>query len=235
MINYLDPRKLRHAKGTSMSCAVQYTPEIVLYYTLFDCIFRSWYLVCFLFIMLSAALLSHKDVRPATAVATCFFLSQRETVTTVKGLLVPLYKLKPFVSNASSLSMASLSWYLVVFKFLVTTWSSLFISLRPEGRLYVSQLLSLAINESESKSSLEELLLESQIFCDLFHRYSRYYFSSFFHLFSYFLYCFTLSALLPTYYPIPSLMFWLVLWPVQSLSLCNIYFRSGIPAFLRSM
>ena len=66
--------------------------------------------------------------------------------------------------------MASLGWYLVIFKLLVPTWSSLFISLRPEGRLYISQLLYLANEESEPESSLEESLLESQFFSEALER-----------------------------------------------------------------
>ena len=54
---------------------------------------------------MSVALLSHKHVRPATVVAISFFPPHRETVTTGKGLLVPLDKLKLLASNVGSLLM----------------------------------------------------------------------------------------------------------------------------------
>ena len=44
--------------------------------------------------MLLVALISHKHFRPATIVALCLFPPQKETVTTGKGSLVPLDKLK---------------------------------------------------------------------------------------------------------------------------------------------
>ena len=51
---------------------------------------------------------SHKHVKLATVVAICFFPPRRETVTTGKGSLVPLDKLKLLVSNVGSLLMDSL-------------------------------------------------------------------------------------------------------------------------------
>ena len=61
--------------------------------------------MCFIFIMLLVAPLSHKHVRPETYVDICFFPTKRETVTTGKGLLVLLDKLKLLVSNVGSLLM----------------------------------------------------------------------------------------------------------------------------------
>ena len=55
--------------------------------------------------MLLVAPLSHKHGRLATVVALFFFPPRRETVTTGKGLLVPLDKLKLLVSNVGSLLM----------------------------------------------------------------------------------------------------------------------------------
>ena len=52
--------------------------------------------------------ISRNHVRPATVVAICFFPPRRETVTTGKGSLVPLDKLKLLVSNVGSLLMDSL-------------------------------------------------------------------------------------------------------------------------------
>ena len=57
--------------------------------------------------MLPVAPLSHKHVIPATIVDLFFFPTHRETVTTGKGLLVPLDKLLLIVSNDGSLLMAS--------------------------------------------------------------------------------------------------------------------------------
>ena len=54
------------------------------------------------------ASISHKHDIPETVVAVSLFNLWRETVTTGKGLIVPLYKLKLLVSNAGSMLMASL-------------------------------------------------------------------------------------------------------------------------------
>ena len=50
----------------------------------------------------------HKHVKPETVVDLFLFTPMRETVTTGKGSLVPLDKLKLLVSNVRSLLMASL-------------------------------------------------------------------------------------------------------------------------------
>ena len=102
--------------------------------------------------MLLVAPLSHKHVRLAIFVAICFFPNRRETVTTSKGLLVPLDKLKLLLSNLVSLFMASLLWSLYILKLSFTMWSNLSISLRPPVRLYVSQLQSLASDKSKSET-----------------------------------------------------------------------------------
>ena len=85
---------------------MQYTSAAVLYSTLFDRILRSKWLVCHLFIVLLLALLSHKHVRPANIAAIGIFPPRRETVTTDKGSLVPLDKLKMISSNVGLLLMA---------------------------------------------------------------------------------------------------------------------------------
>ena len=134
-------------KVNLMSCDVQYTPEAVPYSTLLDRILRSYCLVRFLFIMLSVALLSHKNVRPATVLALCSLTPWRLTGTTDKVYLFPIDKLKILVSNVESLLMASLCRYLFVFILLVTTWSNLFIAFLPAGRLCSYQSLSLDSDE----------------------------------------------------------------------------------------
>ena len=95
-------------KGTLTSRVVQYTPAAVLYSTLSDCILRSKCLVFRLIIMLLVNPPSHKHVRPETVVALCFFPPRRDTVTTGKGLVLPLDKLKLLVSNFGSILMAPL-------------------------------------------------------------------------------------------------------------------------------
>ena len=114
------------------------------------------------------ALLSHKYTRLSTVIALCFFPPRRDTVVTGKGSLVPLDKLKLLVSNGGSLLMASLLWSLYFFNFSVSTWSNMVISLRIAGYLYVSQLLYLASDESESWSSLEESLVFLEDFALVF-------------------------------------------------------------------
>ena len=90
-------------KGTLTPCIVQYTPAAVIYYTLLDRILFSYYLVCFLFIMLLVAPLPHNHVKTVTVVATCFLPPLRVTVTTGKGYLVHLDELKLLVPNIGSL------------------------------------------------------------------------------------------------------------------------------------
>ena len=140
---------------------------------------------------------------------------------------------------------------------MVTIWSNLFIYLYPEGRLRVSQSLSLDSEESESDSALEKSLLESQRFLESISLIFLVFLSSwhdpdflvilksilfwflgalisFLRLLLYLLYCFTASSLLPIGIPSPYLMvFWLVCFPKQSSELYDIYFCSGIPALLQ--
>ena len=82
---------------------MQYTPTTVPDSTLLDRILRSYYLVCFIFIMLSVAPLLQKNVRPGTVVDLCLLPTWRLTVTTVKGSLVLLDQLEVLVSNIGSL------------------------------------------------------------------------------------------------------------------------------------
>ena len=89
-------------KGDLTSCAVQYTPAAVLYSTLLDRILRSYYFVCFLFIVILGDLLSHKHVILETVVDLCLLPPRRVIVTTGKGYLVPLNELKRLVSNIGS-------------------------------------------------------------------------------------------------------------------------------------
>ena len=109
MINYFDAIKIRHAKShlEVMHCVVHASGYTIFYFSIPHLEFII--LVCFLFIMIPVAPLSHKHVRPSTVVALCLLPPQRETVTTGKGSLVPLDKLKLLVSIVGSLLMASLS------------------------------------------------------------------------------------------------------------------------------
>ena len=153
--------------------------------------------------------------------------------------------------------MGSLSWYLFAVVLSLTTWSNLFISLLPVGRIYVSHYLYLDSEESESNLLLEGFLLELQrflessplilfiflssrrdpkllvtlksiLFCFLIA------FSSFFHILSDFLYYSTALTLLPIGPLSPSLMsFWLVKFPKQSWSLYILFFCLGVTDFFQ--
>ena len=81
-----------------------------------------------------------------------------------------------------------------------------------------------------SRSEPEFLaMLYTILFCFLI------YFSSFFHLCSEFLYYLTASALFPSAPPSPSLMyFWSERLSKTKSELCDVYFCSGIHAFLQS-
>ena len=102
-------RKSVMQKVTLKSCGVQYTPAAILYFTFLDRILRSYYLVCFLFIVLLVAPLSHKHGRPSTVFAIYLLPPQRKTITTGMGSIAPLDELKLLLSNIGSLQMASLS------------------------------------------------------------------------------------------------------------------------------
>ena len=82
-------------KVTLTTCVVQYAPAAVPYYTLLDGILSPVYIVCILFIMLLVAPLYHKHFRPATLIDLRFLPPWRPTVTTGRGYLIPLDKLKP--------------------------------------------------------------------------------------------------------------------------------------------
>ena len=81
--------------------------------------------MCLIFIVLSVALLSHKNVGPVTVLVICFLPPRRMTVTYGRVYLVPLEKLK-LLSNVGSFSIVSLCWSLFVFILSVTTWSNIF-------------------------------------------------------------------------------------------------------------
>ena len=94
-------------KDTFTSCAVQYKPVALLYSTLLDRILRSQYLLCLIFIVLLVSPLSNNHVISETVVALRFLTPCRLKVTTIRGSLLPLDKLK-LLSNFGSFSMASL-------------------------------------------------------------------------------------------------------------------------------
>ena len=102
VFNFLAARKIQHTKRhfDIMRRAVHACGCTILYFVISHLAFIVFGV--FYFIVLKVAPLPNKHVRPETVVALCFLPLMRLPITTSKGYLVPIYKLKLLVSNLGS-------------------------------------------------------------------------------------------------------------------------------------